>query len=171
MPDGNYARILEQRLPPDAPALSRGPIMTSTGKIVGEHNGFARYTIGQRRGVPGGFASPMYVIAIRPQQRAVVIGTREELLGSGLIAREVNWLTDAPTLGQHVSVRIRHRAQLARAEIVRLSSGELEIALDEPVSAITPGQSVVLYDRELVLGGGFIESARQQRNSLPVLAA
>jgi tRNA-specific 2-thiouridylase len=171
VPDGDYARILEQRLAPDAPALARGPIITSAGVVVGEHNGFARYTIGQRRGVPGGFASPMYVVAIRPQQRAVVIGTRDELLGNGLIAREVNWLVDAPRVGARVTVRVRHRAALARAEIVRLDGDELEIALDEPVSAITPGQSVVLYDRQRVLGGGFIESARQKGTSLPVLAA
>jgi tRNA-specific 2-thiouridylase len=171
VPDGDYARILEQRLPSDAPALARGPIVTSSGVVVGEHHGFARYTIGQRRGVPGGFSSPMYVIAIRPGQRAVVIGTRDELLGNGLIAREVNWLADPPRVGHHVTVRVRHRAALARAEIVRLDGDELEIALDEPVSAITPGQSVVLYDAQQVLGGGFIESAQQQRNSLPVLAA
>jgi len=171
VPDGDYARILEQRLPANAPALSRGPIVTSSGVVLGEHNGFARYTIGQRRGVPGGFASPMYVIAIRPEQRAVVIGTRDELLGNGLIASEVNWLADRPHVGTHVFVRVRHRSPLARAELVRLAGDELEIALDEPVSAITPGQSVVLYDGERVLGGGFIESARQQRSSLPVLAA
>jgi tRNA-specific 2-thiouridylase len=113
----------------------------------------------------------MYVVAIRPEQRAVVIGTRDELLGNGLIAREVNWLADRPRVGDSVSVRVRHRAPLARGEIVRLTGDELEIALDEPVSAITPGQSVVLYAAERVLGGGFIESARQKRNSLPVLAA
>ena len=171
VPDGDYTRILEQRLPADAPALSRGPILTSAGRVVGEHNGFARYTIGQRRGVPGGFPVPMYVVAIRPEQRAVVIGTRDELLGHGLIAREVNWLADTPAVGAPVRVRVRHRAPLASAEIVRIDSGEVEIALDEPVSAITPGQSVVFYDRDRVLGGGFIETARQQRNQLPVLAA
>jgi len=171
VPDGDYVKILEQRLRPDAPALARGPIVTSSGVVVGEHNGFARYTIGQRRGVPGGFPSPMYVIAIRPQHRAVVIGTRDELVGGGLSARQVNWLADRPTLGEQVSVRVRHRAAMARGEIVRLEGDELEIALDEPVSAITPGQSVVLYDGERVLGGGLIESAQQQRNSLPVLAA
>jgi tRNA-specific 2-thiouridylase len=171
VPDGDYARILEQRLPSDAPALSRGPILTSTGAVVGEHNGFARYTIGQRRGVPGGFSTPMYVIAIQPEARAVVIGTRDELLGSGIIAREVNWLTDAPSVGDSVSVRVRHRAPLARAEIVRLTADEIELALDEPVSAITPGQSVVFYDNRRVLGGGFIEASRRQRSTLPVLAA
>jgi tRNA-specific 2-thiouridylase len=171
VPDGDYARILEQRLPSDAPALSRGPILTSAGTVVGEHNGFARYTIGQRRGVPGGFAAPMYVIAIQPEERAVVIGTRDELLGNGIIAREVNWLADAPGVGDSVSVRVRHRAPLARAEIVRLTAEEIELALDEPVSAITPGQSVVFYDGGRVLGGGFIEGSRRQRSALPVLAA
>ncbi len=171
VPDGDYARILEQRLPVDAPALSRGPIITSSGSVVGEHNGFARYTIGQRRGVPGGFAHAMYVIAIRPEQRAVVIGTRDELLGSGIVAREVNWLTDAPRVGDNVSVRVRHRAPLARAEIVRLDFDEIELALDEPVSAITPGQSVAFYDGGRVLGGGFIEASRPKRAALPVLAA
>ncbi|OLE16829.1 MAG: hypothetical protein AUG20_00715 [Gemmatimonas sp. 13_1_20CM_3_60_15] len=171
VPDGDYVRILESRLPADAPALLPGPIMTSNGVVIGQHAGFARYTVGQRRGVPGGFPHPMYVIEVRPESRAVVVGTREELLGSGLIAREINWLADRPEVGEHVSVRVRHRAPLASAEIVRIDGDELEIALDEPVSAITPGQSVVLYDGERVLGGGFIESSRQQRNSLPVLAA
>ncbi|HET9636681.1 MAG TPA: tRNA 2-thiouridine(34) synthase MnmA [Gemmatimonadaceae bacterium] len=171
VPDGNYMRILESRLPSDAAALQPGPIMTSNGAVIGEHAGFARYTVGQRRGVPGGFPHPMYVIAIRPETRAVVIGTREELLGSGLIAREINWLADRPEIGARVSVRVRHRAPLADGEIVRIEGDELEIALNEPVSSITPGQSVVLYDGERVLGGGFIDSARQQRASLPVLAA
>jgi|SRR6476620_9678164 len=171
VPDGDYMRILEARLPADAPALQPGPIMTANGAVIGQHAGCARYTVGQRRGVPGGFPHPMYVIAIRPDTRAVVIGTREELLGSGLIAREINWLADAPAIGAHVSVRVRHRASLAPAEIVRIDGEELELALDEPVSSITPGQSVVLYDGERVLGGGFIESARARRSALPVLAA
>jgi tRNA-specific 2-thiouridylase len=113
----------------------------------------------------------MYVIGIRPEDRAVVIGTREELLGRGIIAREVNWLADAPHVGDSVGVRVRHRAALARAEIVRLAGDEIELALDEPVSAITPGQSVVFYDADRVLGGGFIEASRRERAPLPVLAA
>jgi tRNA-specific 2-thiouridylase len=113
----------------------------------------------------------MYVIAIRPETRAVVIGTRSELLGNGIIAREVNWLTRPAEVGEQVTVRVRHRAPLARAEIVRIDGDEIEIALDEPIAAITPGQSVVFYDRERVLGGGFIEAAKQRRTQLPVLAA
>ncbi len=172
VPDGDYMKILRQRLSVDAPALSSGPILTSDGKHVGDHDGFARYTIGQRRGVPGGFRIPMYVVGIRPEERAVVIGPREELLGHGAIAREVNWLSDAPSVGSQVHVRVRHRAPLARGELVRLDGDEIEVALDEPVSAITPGQSIVLYDGQRVLGGGFIEAAgKARRSSLPILAA
>jgi tRNA-specific 2-thiouridylase len=171
VPDGDHTKILRQRLGADAPALSRGPFVLSDGRTIGEHDGFARFTIGQRRGLPGGFREPMYVVAIRPQDRAVVIGRREELLGRGVVAREVNWLGDAPAVGQSVEVQVRHRARPARAEIVRLTGDEVELALDEPVASITPGQSLVLYDGDVVLGGGFIERALGQRAALPVLAA
>ena len=171
VPDGDYARVLEAKLPADAPALSHGPIVTSAGVVIGEHNGFARYTIGQRRGLPGGFATPMYVVAIRPEDRAVVIGTRDELLGNGLVAGEVNWLSAPPTAGARVSVRVRHRAPLVSAQIVRVDTDAIELALDEPVSAITPGQSLVLYDGDRCLGGGVIEKAMGRRAALPVLAA
>jgi tRNA-specific 2-thiouridylase len=172
VPDGNYVRILEKKLGTNAPALTPGPIMTSDGTVIGRHEGHARYTIGQRRGLPGGYKRPLYVIAIRPEDRAVVVGPREELLGRGIIAREVNWLVDAPAVNTAVTVRIRHRAPLARGEIVRIDGDEVEIALDEPVAAIAPGQSLVLYDGERVLGGGFIESApTARRGVLPILAA
>lgn len=172
MPDGDYMKILRGRLPADSPALASGPIVTSDGRHVGEHEGFANFTIGQRRGLPGGFPIPMYVVSIRTADRAVIIGPREELLGQGLVAREVNWLADAPTAGAEVTVRIRHRAALAAGELIRVDGDEVEIALDEPVSAITPGQSAVFYDGERVLGGGFIEAASgSRRQPLPVLAA
>ncbi len=145
--------------------------MTSDGRVVGEHRGYARFTIGQRKGVPGGNAEPMFVVAIRPAERAVVIGPREELLGRGVIAREVNWLADAPAVGARVHVQIRHHAAPAAAELVRSEGGEIELALDEPVSAISPGQSIVVYDGTRMLGGGIIESGRNSRKGLPVLAA
>jgi tRNA-specific 2-thiouridylase len=142
------------------------------GTVVGEHDGYARYTIGQRRGVPGGFAEPMYVVAIRPAERAVVIGPRASLLGRGVVAREMNWLVDPMTVGSRVEVQVRHRAHASPAEIVRLDGDEIELALEEPVSAITPGQSLALYDGDRVLAGGFIErGGGAVRTSLPVLAA
>ncbi len=171
VPDGDHAKVIARRLGSDSPALSAGPIMLSDGRSVGDHRGYARFTIGQRRGLPGGFSEPMYVVAIRPSDRAVVIGPREELLGHGVVAREVNWLADEPVLDARIDVQVRHRAKPVPAELVRMGDGEIELALEEPVSAITPGQSLVLYDGEFVLGGGVIERAGAARSALPVLAA
>jgi tRNA-specific 2-thiouridylase len=172
VPDGDYMKILRERLPADAPALAKGPIVTNDGRVVGEHDGYARYTIGQRRGLPGGFAQPLYVVAIRPLDRAVVVGLREELLGRGVIAREVNWLSDAPLPGTAVLVRVRHRAPRVAGELLRLDHHEVEVALDEPVAAITPGQSLVLYDAlGRTLGGGFIEASGGIPRELTVIAA
>ncbi len=170
VPDGDHAKVIARRLGAGAPALAVGPIVLSDGREVGEHRGYARFTIGQRRGLPGGFAEPMYVVAIRPAERAVVIGPRDELLGRGVVAREVNWLGDKAALGERVEVQVRHRAPAVAAELVRMDDGEIELALEEPVAAITPGQSLVLYDGERMLGGGVIERAGT-RSELPVMAA
>lgn len=178
VPDGNHAAVVARRLGADIPALSPGPFVTSAGRVVGEHRGFARYTVGQRRGLPGGFSQPMFVVAIRPSERAVVVGPREELLGRGVIAREINWLAaDGPAVGARVKVQIRHHAPPAAAEIVRCdladrgAGGEIELALETPVSAIAPGQSLVLYDDDRLLGGGVIERVGVGRALLPVVAA
>ena len=190
VPDGDHTKIIRTRLGADAPALRTGKFVTSDGRVVGEHDGFAHFTIGQRRGLPGGFPEPMFVVAIRPETREVVVGPRGELLGRGLVAREVNWLElgtrplrsaqggdSAPSvpsgrhLGTRLAVQVRHRAAPVSAEVIRESADEVELALDEPVAAITPGQSAVFYDGDRVLGGGVIESARSARTSLPILAA
>jgi tRNA-uridine 2-sulfurtransferase len=172
VPDGDYMRVLRSKLPPDAPALAAGPIVTASGNVVGQHDGYARYTIGQRRGLPGGFGIPMYVVAIRPERREVVIGPRDELLGSGVVAQEVNWLVDpVPAPGDEVQVRIRHRAPLVTGELLRVDGDEIEIALHDPIAAIAPGQSLVVYDtRGAVLGGGFIDG-RPNHRTLAVVAA
>ncbi|HJU88591.1 MAG TPA: tRNA 2-thiouridine(34) synthase MnmA [Gemmatimonadaceae bacterium] len=170
VPDGDHTKVLVRHLGGDAPALSPGPIVTVEGNEVGTHAGFARFTIGQRRGLPGGYAQPMYVVDIRPSDRTVVIGPREALLGRGVVARDINWLVDAvPSVGARVDVQVRHRAEPARAELIRVEPDEIELAFDEPVAAITPGQSLVLYEGEQLIGGGLIE--RSRRGSLPVLAA
>jgi tRNA-specific 2-thiouridylase len=171
VPDGDHTRILRKHLGSEAAALAAGPFLLTDGSRVGMHEGYARFTIGQRRGLPGGFRVAMYVVEIRPADRAVVIGPREELLGRGVIARELNWLAEPPSLGSRVAVQVRHRAPAASADVVRQEAGEIELALDEPLAAITPGQSMVLYDGMQVLGGGIIEGARRSRPSLPILAA
>jgi tRNA-specific 2-thiouridylase len=112
----------------------------------------------------------MFVVAIRPEDRSVVIGPRSELLGRGVVARSVNWLVQPQGIGARISIQVRHRAAPTVAEIVRLDENEIELALDEPVSAITPGQSVVMYEGERVLGGGLIERGHGLR-ALPVRAA
>jgi tRNA-specific 2-thiouridylase len=168
VPDGDHTKVIARELGANAPALSRGPFVRRDGTVVGEHDGFARFTVGQRRGLPGGFREPMFVVEIRPETRAVVIGPRPELLGKGVVAREVNWLVDPPLAGAELEVQIRHRARPARGTVVRIAPDEVEIALDEPVSAITPGQSLVLYDGATVVGGGVIDRARRE---LPILAA
>lgn len=169
VPDGDYAKVLERELPAGAPALAAGPIVTTRGDVVGTHDGFARYTIGQRRRLPGGSNEPMFVVALRPEDRAVVIGPREELLGRGLTANKVNWLIDAPPpAGAAVAVRIRHRATPVPGTILRADDSTMEVVLDEPVYAITPGQSVAVYDGDVVLGGGVIDKGKR---ALPVRAA
>jgi tRNA-specific 2-thiouridylase len=168
VPDGDHAKVIARELGADAPALSRGPFVRRDGTVVGEHDGFARFTVGQRRGLPGGFREPMFVVEIRPEARAVVIGPRPELFGKGVVAREVNWLVDPPAPGSELEVQIRHRARPARGTVVRIGGDEVEIALEDAVSAITPGQSMVLYDGATVVGGGVIERSRR---GLPVRAA
>ncbi len=175
VPGGDHSVVLAKHLAVGDAALARGPFVLRDGRRVGEHEGFARFTVGQRRGLPGGYAEPMFVVAIRPAERAVVIGPREELLGRGIIAREMNWLvSEEPGVGERVQVQIRHHASPAAAEIVRVAGNEIELALDEPVSAISPGQSLVLYDGARVLGGGVIEAGRAEgatRVRLPIFAA
>jgi tRNA-specific 2-thiouridylase len=105
-----------------------------------------------------------------------VIGPREELLGRGVVAREINWLVDeAPAPGSHVQLQVRHRATATPAEVLRIDDNEVELALDQPVAAITPGQSLVIYDGERVLGGGIIESSSgaraPSRIALPVVGS
>lgn len=173
VPDGDHVRVLREHLGPDAPALSVGPMRLVSGEVVGEHQGFARFTVGQRKGLPGGFAEPMFVVEIIPSERAVVIGPREALLGRGVIAHDISWLVDAPAIGDTVQVQVRNRARAAQATIVACTESSIELALDEAVTAISPGQSLVIYDGDVVLGGGVIEHAvtAPRRRELPLLSA
>jgi tRNA-specific 2-thiouridylase len=173
VPDGDHVRVIAEQLGADAPALQRGPVRLESGEVVGEHDGFARFTIGQRKGLPGGFAAPMFVVAIHPDERAVVIGPRESLLGRGLEARELNWLYERPTVGDQVRVQVRNRAKPSPATVVAIDDARVELALDEPIQAISPGQSLVLYDGPVVLGGGVIERGMREKpgRRLPILAA
>jgi tRNA-specific 2-thiouridylase len=156
VPDGDYVGVLESRLPADAPALAPGPLVTTSGEVVGEHQGFARYTVGQRRGLPGGSAEPLYVVQIRPASREVVVGTAKDLDGSLVRLQEVNWLAQPLAAGDRCSVQVRYRSTAIPAQVTSSDSGALSLTLETPARAITPGQSGVLYRDDQVLGGGVI---------------
>ncbi len=157
VPHGDHVSVIEERLGAHAPALRPGPVRLTSGEVVGEHQGFARFTIGQRKGLPGGFSEPMFVVQIVPQERAVIIGTCDELNASGLEAGELNWLTEVPPVGSKVQVQVRSRARPSVGSIVALNGDSIRISLDDPIRAISPGQSLVIYRDDVVLGGGVIE--------------
>ena len=160
VPDDDYVGVLERHLPAGAPALARGPLVSTTGEVLGEHQGYARYTIGQRKGLPGGFDGPRYVVAIRPERREVVVGTADELAGHRVRLEELNWLADPLAPGDTCEVQVRYRARAVTATVIGAEGDALELALALPVRAITPGQSGVLYGAGgRVLGGGVIADA------------
>jgi tRNA-specific 2-thiouridylase len=156
VPDGDYAAVLERELPASAPALAPGPLVTTSGEVIGQHDGYARFTVGQRRGMPGGSSRPLYVLAIQPEDRAVVVGTADELFGNRVTLEEVNWLATPLALGDTCEVQVRYRASAAPARVSATEGNRLVLDLVDPVRAITPGQSGVLYDGPRLLGGGII---------------
>jgi len=158
VPTGNYRDLLEKKLPAPHPALQPGPIVRADGTVVGRHAGFAGFTVGQRRGLGGGFAEPLFVLEVRPDTGEVVVGTREELERDRVTVGELNWHADSPEPGQRVRVQLRYRAP-AVAAVVEELHGTLDLALEEPHAAVTPGQSAVVFDGERVLGGGRIVAA------------
>lgn len=156
VPDGDYVGVLQQHLPAGAGALSPGNLVTAAGEVIGQHQGFARYTVGQRRGLPGGSSRPLYVLEIRPEQREVVVGSEEELAGHEVRLEEMNWLSHPLAAGDRCLIQLRYRSAALPAVVTRAEGGGLRLRLESPARAITPGQSGVLYDGDRVLGGGVI---------------
>jgi tRNA-specific 2-thiouridylase len=157
VPNDDYASVLERHLPADAPALVPGPLVTTSGDVIGEHRGFGRYTIGQRKGLPGGAGAPRYVVAIHPERREVVVGDAAELAGDRVELEEINWLAEPLAVGERCEVQVRYRARGTPAVVLEQEPERLTLALETPVRAITPGQSGVLYGNGgQVLGGGVI---------------
>ena len=169
VPDGDYVTVLEQHLPADDPALTPGPIVTTSGDILGQHLGYARYTIGQRRGLPGGSPVPLYVVALRPERREVVVGPAGELAGHTVSLDETNWLSRPLDEGDQCEIQIRYRSRAIPATVVAVAGDRLTLALATPGRAITPGQSGVLYQGDQLLGGGVIGAAESARRTLPVM--
>ncbi|MCE9532511.1 MAG: tRNA 2-thiouridine(34) synthase MnmA [Planctomycetes bacterium] len=157
VPDGDHANLIRKRRPE---LVTAGTVVDSDGKILGEHDGYERFTIGQRKGLGIAADRKRYVLEIIPESRTVVLGDKEDLLSTGLEASKVNWLM-APPEGEtfHCTAKIRYRHPGTPARVQAFANGEAQVEFDVPQSAVTPGQAVVFYDGDRVLGGGWIEEA------------
>ena len=156
VPTGHYADFLAKRIGAEHRALSPGNLVTANGDVVGEHAGYSRYTIGQRKGLGGGKRTPLYVLGVRPESNEVVVGPEEALLRDEVTIRDLNWLAEVPEPGAEVLVQLRYRARAVAASVSEVSSDSLMLSLGEPQRAVTPGQSGVVYRGDIVLGGGRI---------------
>jgi tRNA-specific 2-thiouridylase len=155
VPDGDYAGFVERE---GAGGDGSGPIVDIGGREIGRHGGVHRFTVGQRRRLGITSPRPLYVLALRPETRTVVVGEEEALLGDVLLARDVSWLSVPEPAGEiRARVRIRYRHAEATATVRPLGDGRAEVRFDAPQRAITPGQAAVFYDGEVCLGGGWIE--------------
>jgi tRNA-specific 2-thiouridylase len=154
---GDYRSFLRARAPE---AFRPGPVVDEAGREVGAHAGLGGYTVGQRRGLGRVGSEPAYVVRLDPSRNAVVVGPRAALRATRLVAESVNWIA-VPSLAAplEVEARVRHRAPRVPARAVPRDAGQVEILLHEPQYAVTPGQSVVLYRGEVVVGGGVIACA------------
>jgi tRNA-specific 2-thiouridylase len=158
VPDQDYAGLVRRRTPD---AVRPGELVTSDGAVVGKHEGHQHFTIGQRKGVGVAFGRPIYVVDINPDSNRVTVADRESLQRSALIAKEVNWLSDRPrpvSEPMPCVAKIRYN-QAAQAATVVVGEEGMTVRFAEPQAAITPGQAVVVYDGDILLGGGWIEKA------------
>ena len=126
--------------------------------MVGGHTGYAGFTVGQRKGLGGGFKEPMFVLEILPDAREVVVGTEDELYQDTVVVEELNWLTTPPHIGTDILVQLRYRAVPTLARVKALDD-KLILALSEPRAAVTPGQSAVIFEGDRMIGGGRIIKA------------
>ena len=155
VPDGDYTGILRDRA---KEALTPGAILDCNGRKLGEHNGYGLFTIGQRRGLRVAAGKPVYVCNINAAEASVTLGPKEALFSTGLRASKANWLRDVPkTFDCGAQVRYGHKTTKARVQL--LEKNEFQVDFVEPVFAVTPGQAAVLYDDDVLLGGGCIEYA------------
>lgn len=161
VPNGDYAAFIdayfrEQGIEPDR---TRGEVVDTSGRVLGEHAGVHHFTVGQRRGLGIAAREPLYVISTSTVDQRVVVGRNDDLLRPRLTAKDINWISiaaiDRPTRAE---VKIRNRHLAAAATLYPSSDpARVEAHFDEPQRAVTPGQAAVYYDGELVLGGGWID--------------
>jgi tRNA-specific 2-thiouridylase len=159
VPGGDYKQFLDAYLEEQGEAIpdTAGELVTTTGEIVGSHSGIHNFTVGQRKGLGVATGSPLYVLEIRGDKRQVVVGGGDELYSQTLRARRLNWIAiDDLREPMRVQAKIRHRHEPASATVEKRAEDEVLVRFDEPQRAITPGQATVFYDRDVVVGGGWI---------------
>jgi tRNA-specific 2-thiouridylase len=167
VPGGDYKRFVEAYLNEQGDRPTRisgekmaGEMVTTEGKVIGEHAGVHNFTVGQRKGLGVATGSPLYVIQIKNDTRQVVVGKDEELYSRTLRVRRVNLISTAELRQpMRVAVKIRHKHQPAPAMIESAGPDEIRVTFDEPQRALTPGQAAVFYDGDIVVGGGWIENS------------
>ena len=159
VPDNEYAQLVRRRSPE---SFRPGEFVTTDGRVVGTHAGHQQFTIGQRKGLRLALGRPVYVTGIDPASNRVTLGEQSDLRKAALVARQVNILQDELRSGAPIpcqaKIRYNHDPQPAVAQLI--GADELSVRFDEPQSAITPGQAVVAYDGDVVLGGGWIDCAQ-----------
>ena len=154
VPDGDHAAFIRRKRGASA---SAGEVVTSDGQVVGTHDGLERFTIGQRKGLGIALGEPRFVIRLESDTHRVVLGTKEELARGELTANRTNWLADPPVDPRPCEVKIRYNAAPQGGTVRALENGRLHVAFDEPQYGVAPGQAVVCYADDRVLGGGWIE--------------
>jgi len=155
--NGDYREFLSRRAPG---APQPGPILDTSGRTLGQHKGLAYYTIGQRKGLGIAAPQPLYVLAMEPARNVVVVGTAEELGRQELTAADVSYIDDNPPTGPlRITAKIRYKARETPASLTPLPGNRVRVRFEEPLRDITPGQAVVFYQGEVVLGGGIISKS------------
>lgn len=156
---GDYRDFLRDNLPNADELIKPGAFIDSEGRKLGTHQGYPLYTIGQRKGLNIALGHPAYVLKTNPQKNTVMLGEASQLLASYMLTDTPVWVAGVPAEG--LTVRIRYRSRPVACHIVRtLPDGHTLIRFDEPISAITPGQSAVFYRDDIVVGGAYISSQR-----------
>jgi tRNA-specific 2-thiouridylase len=158
VPDNDYAAFVERRAPD---AMRPGPITDNDGHVLGQHDGVHRFTVGQRKGLGISGPIPLYVVGMDARSHTVTVGPRAALYRTTLSASDVNWIAGYPPSGPcAVQAQIRHRHEASPARLSPHGPDAATVVFDEPQPAISPGQAVVFYDGDEVVGGGWIDGNR-----------
>lgn len=154
VPDGDYAGVIEKNT---NKKYAPGDFVDNQGNVLGKHKGIIHYTIGQRKGLGISAPEPLYVCDICPESGTVILGKKDDLLKTEADAEDFNWISgDVPQDEVRCSVKIRYRQPEQKATVIPTGENTVHIIFDEPQRAITPGQAAVIYDNDIVLGGGTI---------------